>query len=90
MVNPQGGRTKVMEFQQGSIIAEIYEKQDYHSDRIFYDVKFVREYETVEKEKKRGPMVQQRDLDDVIIVIVDSRRYINEQIRRSKPRNYGD
>jgi len=72
-------RNKVAEFKREAIIAEVYEKKSKNdSNKIFFDVRFVREF-VVDGERKRGPFVQQRDLRDIIIVAVEAQKFIAER-----------
>lgn len=77
------GRNKVREFKRGSIFAEVYEKKDTNTGKVFFDVKIVREF-VVESERKRGPYVQQRDLRDVIIATVEAMEFISDRHREIK------
>lgn len=77
------GRNKVREFKRGSVFAEVYEKNDTNTGKIFFDVKIVREF-VVESERKRGPYVQQRDLRDVIVATVEAMEFISDRHREIK------
>jgi len=74
------GRKKIRDFKENSVVAEVWEKYDDYSDRIFYDVKIVREYET-RGEVKRGIMLQHRDLLDVIIAVIRAHKHIAGLLR---------
>ncbi len=74
-------RKLVTEFREGSIIAEVYEKYDVNTERVFFDIKFVREYIVKGGERRRGPFIQQRDLRDIIIADVKAMKFISDTHR---------
>lgn len=72
---------KIHEIKEGPVVVEVFEKRVDLPDigpRIYYDISLCREFTARESgEIKRGPLVQQRDLDDVIIAVVRAKKVID-------------
>lgn len=75
-------RKKVMEIQEGSVVVEIYEKPDTLNNRLFFDLTLQREYILRDsREKRRGPYLHQRDINDLVIASMSAQKWINGRVR---------
>ncbi len=76
-------RSKTNEIQEGSVVIEIYEKLSDQGDRLFFDLRYSREFTLRDtRERKRGPYLHQRDIGDLIIASISAQKWINIRVRQ--------
>ena len=74
-------RVKVHEIVEGSVVLEIYKKEDSRNGKTYFDYRTAREFFVGDDEMGRGPYCQQRDMRENIIALVRAMEWISIQHR---------
>lgn len=81
-------KNRVSEICEGNVTAEIYEKVRERDGKRFYDIVIVRAYHDDNNFENKTEFLQWKDLDNLVIVTIRARQYINQQLwedRHSTP-----
>lgn len=74
-------RERVHEIKVGSVVLEIYKKEDSRNGKTYFDYRTAREFFVGDDEVGRGPYCQQRDMRDNIMAVVKAMEWVADQHR---------